>query len=178
MSIFPKKVSHGEYVIVHLNFKGIFIKCKKISYCLNIFDPNNKLVCNLKNEIIMLGNNREYEKQLYYPVFIKEDFQAGKYIVEFYLLVDDKKIISRTINNDYFIVEKINYSIDYKNKKLLLKNMSILDLSIKLFFEKEKERDEFLISLKKNEEKSISINDDINNIFIMYGNDKIEKISY
>lgn len=178
MSIFPKRVSSGEYVIVHLNFKGIFTKNKKISYCLNIFDPDNKQICNLKNEIIMLGNNKEYEKQLYYPILIKKDFLAGKYIVEFYLLVDGKKILSRTINNDYFIVEKIDCNIDYENKKLVIKNMSSLDTAIKLILEKDCKFDEELILLNSDEEKHILIDSEVNSILIMYGNDKLEQIPY
>ena len=56
MSIFPKKLTHGETCIIHLNFKAKIPKNKVIQYFLKIYNPTGKLVYYISKYTTLVGN--------------------------------------------------------------------------------------------------------------------------
>ena len=96
---------------------------------------------------------------------IQNDFIPGKYIVDFYMEVNGKKVDSLTKQNDYFHVEKIDF---YKNNNdIILKNMSN-EITKCILYGNNKEE----IVLEGNETKRV--NDEYQ--YIEYGNNQIFKI--
>ena len=176
MSIFPRKVCNGEYVIFHMGFKGILDKHKNISYCLELFNPNNELVLELKNNLLIRGNNKLYEKDLYYPILIDDSFIPGKYVVNFYLIDDGKIIKSSTKDNDIFLVEKVNCFIENLNNKkiIVLENKSSEEVTLELYLEgKRRTKKEItLLPYMKKEIETKSLY-----AYIEYGNNDFKIIS-
>lgn len=172
MSIFPKKLTHGETCIIHLNFKAKIPKNKVIQYFLKIYNPTGKLVYYISKYTTLVGNEEDYERQLYYPIYINNNFLAGKYIVDFYFYFDGNKIVSRTVDNDYFIVDKITHYID--RNKIYVKNESSEDVEFDLILENNNECQSKKYLFKGNEYNTYDFNN--NNVFIKYANGKLEKI--
>ena len=86
MSIYPKNISNGENVIIHLRFSNKSKIIQKIRYVLSVIDPDENQVF-LKEDNLVLGvEKEEFVKQLYYSLEIDGNFKPGKYIVQFYLV--------------------------------------------------------------------------------------------
>ena len=118
MSIFPKKISNGENLIIHLRFSNKAQKIHNIKYVLSVLDPNKKEIF-LKEDNIILGIGKEgFVKQLYYSLYINNNCKPGRYIVNFYIICNGQVIYSDTKNNDYFYVEKLKY-YNSKNKTVI-----------------------------------------------------------
>lgn len=176
MSVFPRKVCNGEYVIFHMGFKGILDENKSIDYCLNLYNPTNKKILNIKKDLLIRGNNKLYEKNLYYPILIDDSFIPGKYIIDFYLVCDGKKIKSSTKNTDYFNVEKVESKFykDKENNKVILNNKSNECTSVLLYLEGNKKIIKKEIMLLPQEEKIIITK--CSKAFIEYGNNNFSMI--
>ena len=176
MSIFPKKLTHGETCIIHLNFASKIPRNKVIQYFLKVYNPKGKIIYNISKYTILVGNNEDFERQLYYPIHIGNSFLSGKYIVEFFFYIDGNKIISRTIDNDYFIVEKITHSINIENgdRSIYLKNESSENIDFDLIYEEGKKyeiKHQFLEANGSSEYPVLK-----ENVYIKYENGKLEKI--
>ncbi len=164
MSIFPKRIVSGENVIIHLRFINSKKNNRLIKYFLNVYNPKKKLIYNFSDDII-LGYGNNYYNEKYHSLMIQNDFIPGKYIVDFYMEVNGKKVDSLTKQNDYFHVEKIDF---YKNNNdIILKNMSN-EITKCILYGNNKEE----IVLEGNETKRV--NDEYQ--YIEYGNNQIFKI--
>ena len=109
MSIYPKNISNGENLIIHLRFSNKGRKIQKVRYVLSVSNPNDKQIF-LKEDNVILGVGKdEFIKQLYYSLYINNRFIPGKYIVKFYMICNEHIIDSETKDNDYFYVENFKY---------------------------------------------------------------------
>lgn len=167
MSIYPKRISSEENLIIHLRFSNKSKKIQKLKYVLSILNPNNKQIYFKEDNLILGSNNEEYIKELYYSFFIDETYIPGKYNVIFYLILNGKKIESVTKDNDFFIVEKLTY-YSLKNKTIIINN-SYMKTRVKLYG-KEKEEE---INIEGNQRKIINHKYD----YIEFANNKIDKIN-
>ncbi|MBR3249629.1 MAG: hypothetical protein IKF83_02900 [Clostridia bacterium] len=130
MSIYPKNISNGENVIIHLRFSNKSKIIQKIRYVLSVIDPDENQVF-LKEDNLVLGvEKEEFVKQLYYSLEIDGNFKPGKYIVQFYLVCKGHIIESVTKDNDFFFVEKLEYY--YSNEKTVITNISNEKIKFKL----------------------------------------------
>ena len=130
MSIYPKNISNGENVIIHLRFSNKSKIIQKIRYVLSVIDPDENQVF-LKEDNLVLGvEEEEFVKQLYYSLEIDGNFKPGKYIVQFYLVCKGHIIESVTKDNDFFFVEKLEYY--YSNEKTVITNISNEKIKFKL----------------------------------------------
>lgn len=109
MSIYPKNISNGENLIIHLRFSNKGKKTQKVRYVLSVSDPNDKQIFFKENDLILGIEKDEFTKQLYYSLYINSKFKPGKYIVKFYMICNGHIIESETKNNDYFYVENLKY---------------------------------------------------------------------
>lgn len=164
MSIFPKKITYGENVIIHLRFINSKDNNRLIKYFLNVYNPKKELIYDT-SESIILGYGENYYNEIYHSIMIQNDFLPGKYMVDFYLEVNGKKIDSLTKNNDYFYVEKLVFY--KKRKKIFLENISDETTSCILYGNKKKK-----MVLEGNKIKNV--NDEYQ--YIEYGNNQIFKI--
>lgn len=177
MSIFPKTICPGEYVIFHMGFKCILPENKKISYCLKVYNPNNVMILKVQKDLNIVGNNKMFEKNVYYPIFVDDTFLAGKYIIDFYLISDGEIIKSSTYNNDYFNVEKISsffYKMSTNKYKIELKNESKEMTTITLYLHGKTKNIEKEILLKPFEIKKIVTS--CSKVFFKYGNNNFDII--
>ena len=109
MSIYPRNISNGENLIIHLRFSNKGRKIQKVRYVLSVLNPNEKQIF-LKEDDLTLGvENDEFIKQLYYSLYINSRFIPGKYIVKFYIVCNGHIIESATKDNDFFYVENLKY---------------------------------------------------------------------
>lgn len=109
MSIYPKNISNGENLIIHLRFGNKSKKMQKVKYVLSVISPDNKTIF-LKEDDLTLGIRKdEFVTQLYYSLYINNRFKPGKYIVKFYLICNKQIIESATKDNDFFYIEKLKY---------------------------------------------------------------------
>jgi len=131
MSIYPKNISNGENVIIHLRFSNKSKIIQKIRYVLAVIDSDENQVF-LKEDNLVLGvEKEEFVKQLYYSLEIDRNFKPGKYIVQFYLVCKGHIIESVTKDNDFFFVEKLEYYCF--NEKTVITNISNEKTKFKLY---------------------------------------------
>lgn len=109
MSIYPKNISNGENLIIHLRFSNKGKKIQKVRYVLSVLNPNDKQLFLKEGDLILGIENDKFIKQLYYSVYINSRFMPGKYTVKFYMICNEHIIESETKNNDYFYVENLKY---------------------------------------------------------------------
>ena len=65
MSIYPKNISNGENVIIHLRFSNKSKIIQKIRYVLSVIDPDENQVF-LKEDNLVLGVEKEDSKACSY----------------------------------------------------------------------------------------------------------------
>ena len=109
MSIYPKNISNGENLIIHLRFSSKGKKIQKVRYILSVSNPNDKQVFFKEDDLILGVEKDEFIKQLYYSLYVNSKFIPGKYIVKFYMICNEHIIESETKDNDYFYVENLKY---------------------------------------------------------------------
>lgn len=167
MSIFPKKITKNENVIIHLRFENPDNKNEIIKYYLNVINPNNKIIYS-KSESILLGIDKEkFIREIYHSIHIDDNFMPGKYKVEFYLTCRGVRVDSVTKNNDFFYVEEIK--IKKEKEKIILINKSNEKTNCVLYKKDIKE------DIELGELETKIINKDFE--FIEYGNHKIYPIT-
>lgn len=164
MSIYPKNITKGENLIIHLRFNNTGIKNEIINYNLIVRNPNDNIVYNYSDKMFL--GSKDFVREIYHSIKITNKFIPGKYIVSFFLMCRGVKIESSTKNNDYFYVEKIDTRI--KNNTIILKNNSNVNTKCQVFNEYEKKE----VVLKANETRVI------NKLYkyIKYGNNMISII--
>ncbi len=166
MSIYPKRISNGENLIVHLRFSNSGQEIYNVKYVLSVLNPNKKEIF-LKEDNIILGTGKEgFSKNLYYSLYINNKYKPGKYIVNFYMICNGQVINSDTRDNDYFYVEKLKY-YNFKDKTVIY-NMSNEKTSFILH--KGKTSNEFTI----NGNEKINLEDKYD--YIEYSNNKFDII--
>lgn len=165
MSIFPKHIASGENVIIHLRFNNSKKNTKEITYYLKVFNPNNKIIYDKSDNIIVGYGDNDYCNEIYHSIMIKNNFVPGKYIVDFYMNINGKKIESITKNNDFFYVEKIKYF--KKDNKTIINNMSKEKVKCSLYGLTKK-------TIELNGKEKIELDDSYN--LIEYGNNQIYPI--
>ncbi len=131
MSIYPKNISKGENLIIHLRFSNKGKKNEIIKYRLYIQNPTGKKILKKENSIYLGVNSNEFVRQIYYSVYISDKFKPGKYIVKFYLICRGSIIESSTKDTDFFYVEDVKYF--NSNEKTYVHNKSLENVNIKLY---------------------------------------------
>ena len=109
MSIYPKNICKEENVIIHLRFSNKGPKPQMIKYKLDVRDPYEKQVFYKEDDICLGIDKEEYVKQLYYSLYINDNFKPGKYLVDFCIICNGHIIESITKDNDFFYVESLEY---------------------------------------------------------------------
>ena len=165
MSIYPKKVTKNENVIIHLRFENPDNKFEIIKYRLLISNPNEDIIYSKQDTFILGSDIDKYVKQLYHSIFITDEFMPGKYKVIFYLTCRGVKVQSVTKDNDFFLVE--NISIVHKNDNIELINNSKEKVECYLYKNSDNQKTKIIL----NELEKIIIDNSYK--FIEYGNNKI-----
>lgn len=118
MSIYPKNISNGENLIIHLRFGNKSNKIQKVRYVLSVIDPDNNDIFYKEDDLTLGIGKDEFVKQLYYSLYINNSFKPGKYMVNFYMICNEQIIESSTKDNDYFYIEKLKY-YNFKGKTIV-----------------------------------------------------------
>ena len=162
MSIFPKRVTYGENVIIHLRFQNKGKVEEIVEYHLDVYNPIQKNIYHCIDSIILGTNKEGYLYETYKSINVDKSFIPGKYRVNFYLVCRGNIIMSDTKDWDVFYVEDV---ICYKDKnKIYLCNKSNEYVSVELLGDRSKR-----INLKPNEKIIL----DKNYKYYCYGNNKV-----
>ncbi len=162
MSIFPKHVTHGENVVIHLRFENSSKKTETIKYQLSVKNPEDKQIYEHSDSILLGKANYLYET--YFPIKIEENFLSGKYKVVFSLTCRGVKIESSTKDWDFFFVEQVKFY--KKENKIILENNSNEVTKCSLY-----DREDNILELElQGKEKKLL---DDNYSYIIYGNNKV-----
>ena len=121
MSIYPKNISNGENLIIHLRFSNKGKEIQKVKYVVSVLNPKGKQIFLKKDNLILGAEKDEYIKQLYYSLYIDSKFKPGKYIVDFYMICNGHIIKSETKHNDCFYVENLKY-YNFNNNTFIINN--------------------------------------------------------
>ncbi len=160
MSIYPKRVTTGENVIIHLRFQNNGKREELVEYHLDVYNSLDELIFNKIDNILLGKENYLYET--YQSVAIDKSFIPGKYRVSFSLLCRGNVIQSDTKDWDQFYVEEV---LCYKDKNsIYIYNPSNEEVSIKLIGKKNKS-----INLKGKKDLIIEGSYD----YYCYGNNKL-----
>jgi hypothetical protein len=169
MSIFPKRVTKSENVIIHLKTLNDK-KVKYLNYETTIYDPEGNEADKFKNSLIS-SNNRE----VYYYHKVKENEIPGKYHLKTNMYINGRIINSFTSVADFYYVDEIKVSNVEKYDDIVsfrLENMSdeltpymIIDSSGTPLV---------IDELKEYETKDLNVT--TLDVFIKYGNNFIQKI--
>lgn len=165
MSIYPKKVTKNENVIIHLRFENPENKFEIIKYRLLVSNPNEDIIYKKQDTLLLGSDSDKYIKQLYHSIHITDEFIPGKYKVIFYLTCRGVKVLSATKDNDFFLVE--NISIVNKNDNIELINESKEKTECYLYKDNDNQKTKMIL----NGLEKIII--DKSYKFIEYGNNKI-----
>jgi len=141
MSIYPKRIARGDNVIIHTKFFNRSLICIPITVNLELENKLEKYKKQLlKNKIFFLPSLMDNEKDFIEKFFIfktDERTPLGKYNCLLTINYFGKKIKSLTRKNDYFFIEKLNFS--RKKGKIILINMTNFNIKIKLIYLKKKQ---------------------------------------
>lgn len=173
MSIYPKRVTENENVIIHLKFSSEDKEIRYFHYITKVISPSGKEIVYWENNFIMIPGKESQlsKKEFYYCINSYLLNEAGKYLAKTNLYLDGKVINSQTEENDFFYVDKVtvhNYQNNSSKYSFLLKNEADNFVHIKLI-------DKYIniykdIILQPKEELSFTLN---KKVFIMYENDMI-----
>ncbi len=136
MSIFPKRVTKNENVIIHMKFT---ISSNRVCYCLystKVISPSGKEIVSWKNGFYMMSHWAvSEEKEIYHCVEHTMLEEPGKYLVKTDLYLEGKVINSETEMNDYFYYDNIIVdNICYKDADIMfeLRNPADNTVPVKL----------------------------------------------
>lgn len=173
MSIFPKRVTGDENVIIHLKFISDNEKMKYLYYRTRVISPSG-------NEIKCWESGFYMAAKKHSSSSIKEFFlcvehflliEAGKYYAKTELFLDGKVVNSRTEENDFFYVDKVEVQ-DYKRIDNMvvfeIKNMANNTVPIKIYNESDK-----LLDILTMQPKQGVILEYIGRVYIEYKNGTI-----
>lgn len=109
MSIFPKRVTENENVIIHLKFLSDNKEVKYFQFRTSIISPSGKVIKCWENGFYMSPKNYNITavKEFFYCVEYSLLVEAGKYFAKTDLFLDGKIVNSRTEENDFFYVDKV-----------------------------------------------------------------------
>ncbi len=131
MSIYPKNISKGENLIIHLRFSNKGKKNEIVKYKLYVQDPEGTNILKKEKNIYLGVDDDEFVRQIYYSIHITDKFKPGKYLVKFYLICRGNIIESLTKDTDFFYVEDIKY-FNLKGKTYIY-NKSPENVNIELY---------------------------------------------
>lgn len=119
MSIFPKRVTKNDNVIIHLKFINESSVTSCFDYITQVISPSGKIVKDWSDQFIMAPKNGEgiNQKEQYYEINKDLLNEAGKYTAKTSLYINGRIINSSTEKNDYFYVDDITYKIKSKNSQ-------------------------------------------------------------
>lgn len=110
MSIFPKRVTKNENVIIHLKFVNESNQTRLFNYNTQIISPSGTIITEWNDKFIMSPKSDESinKKEFYHEVSGTLLVEAGKYLAKTNLYIDGRIINSSTEKNDYFYVDDIS----------------------------------------------------------------------
>ena len=165
MSIYPKKIKQGDNVIFHLRLDNHSDLCMPVIL--------NFKISNKKGEYsrVLLVDKKEilppHDKvERYLMITAKRNMPLGKYYCNFTIKYLNKKAKSLTIDNDFFVIEKV--SLGNKGNFIKIKNHSNKITEIKIFYLDNK------VSKKLKPFEEISISNE-KFLYVLYANKDILK---
>ena len=107
MSIFPKRVTYGENVIIHFKINSSN-KPRFIEYSIDVFNPNGEK----KNIVKKKGLFSNTVETYYCYVVNKNEYNIpGQYFLKTNLYINGRKIYSLSAEMDYFWIDYIKNSV-------------------------------------------------------------------
>lgn len=132
MSIYPKRITSDEQVVIHIKIVNEDIKvkhCKMVTY---IVKPNKKIT-ELAQKFFVISNK---EKEFYFTYVPKKNDIPGKYLVKTNLYTNGNISHSLTSKNDFFYIDKLSIlsvDEDKDNLTISIKNKSSEKTPFELF---------------------------------------------
>lgn len=122
MSIFPKRVTKGENVIVHFKIKNNQ-KVKFISYEITFYDPIGNVVEVIKDTLLSCE-----EREVYFCHKVREDELPGKYYLKTKMYINGRVIGSFSSVADFYYVDElqvINTRDVNESESFIIKNIGM-----------------------------------------------------
>jgi len=162
MSVFPKRVTYGEYLIMHVLFYNNDPTIKRVKATLEIRKNEKKLMRIFQDKNFLVPQKGGIE--LYYPIKINKKLKPGKYYVSLKMIHNKEGFKSETKLNDFFYID--SFKIKKENKFIFIKNLSKENSPIR-FVDNKKIKTRIM-------KPSAKIK--INSPYIIIGNSKIIKV--
>lgn len=182
MSIFPKKITHNESVIIHVRIMNDDNIAKFLQLKTYIENPNGKIIKTFKKNFILGTNslNKTF-KDFYFEFKPKKADIAGKYLARTDLYYKGEVLHSLTIDHDYFLVEKLKISkfnqINDNSCKLIVYNKSSeeTEFSIENLNSLKRTKEHYIVQPFSSIEVCCSLKK-MPNLYLKYGNEHYERL--
>lgn len=138
MSIFPKKITKGENVVIHVRLINFSVLPLPVFLNIYIENPKNnyKKVLLNNHPFIIPPKKREKDKESiidkYFLFSTSNKNPLGKYKCFTNIILFGRKEKSLTIKDDYFLIEKVE--IYKKDNFILFKNLSNIPVEIEIYY--------------------------------------------
>lgn len=122
MSIFPKRVTYGDNVIIHFKIEST-VKPRIIDYTIDMYNPKGEG----KRIAQKSGLYADTVESYYYYTVVGDDYSIpGRYFLKTKLYVNGRKVNSSSSEMDYFWIDKIKAKKTGSKEecRLQLKNLS------------------------------------------------------